>query len=154
MVSEAQISSDLLAAIRIAAAADPARETCGLLTGAADIVTGQVECRNVADDPSRTFEIDPAALIAVHRAARAGGPQLVGCWHSHPSGDPDPSPRDAAAAAPDGWLWLIVGAGGAIRTWRAVRDGARHGRFDRVTLIERSACGNAAATPQGPNPRE
>ena len=105
-------------------------EVCGLLLGGSDDVAGVLHCRNVAADPSVAFEIDPAQLIAALRAARAGGPPVVGCYHSHPNGFPQPSRRDAAEAEPNGWLWLIAGRGVAL--YRAVVEGAWHGRFDDV----------------------
>jgi hypothetical protein len=36
-------------------------------------------------------------------------------------------------AVPDGRLWLIIGAG-RLTAWRAVEDGAVHGRFHPVTI--------------------
>ncbi|PVE59607.1 hypothetical protein DC429_04215 [Arthrobacter sp. TPD3018] len=127
------IASDLARQILRAAAASPEEEVCGLLFGTADAIEAVQPCRNVAADPSRWFEIDPAALLAAHRAARSGGPAIVGWYHSHPSGEAMPSPRDAASAAPDGMLWLIA-AGGALRVWRAVEDGPVEGRFEAVAL--------------------
>lgn len=116
------ISRTALAAIRAHAAREPAQEACGLLLGAAGMVTEARPAANVAPDPARHFEIDPAALFAAIRAERAGGAALIGYYHSHPSGDARPSARDAADAAPDGRLWLIV-AGAEITAWRATADG-------------------------------
>lgn len=126
-----EISSEVLHAIVDEAERFPGREVCGLLFGIADRVTAMRSCRNVAPDPRTTFEIDPAQLVAAHRAARAGGPQIVGCYHSHPSGEPKPSVRDAEAAVADGSIWLIA-AGRDVGCWRAVADGDRHGRFDAI----------------------
>ncbi|WP_066480064.1 MULTISPECIES: Mov34/MPN/PAD-1 family protein [unclassified Sphingomonas] len=119
-----------------AARADPQVEICGLLLGRDDHVTEAVVARNVADDPAARFEIDPAMLIAAHRDARAGGPEVVGWFHSHPRGDNRPSATDAAMAQPDGRLWLILGGppDHAPALWRAVRDGPVHGRFEPVAL--------------------
>ena len=116
-----------------AAAASPEREVCGLLLGAGLTVARVVPCRNVASDPARRFEIDPAALLAAHRAARSGAPAVIGHYHSHPVGRAAPSPRDAADAAPDGSIWVIV-ADGVMTAWRAVRAGALHDRFDPLAI--------------------
>ena len=127
------ISSAVLAGIRALAAAAPDREVCGLLFGTAGWIETAQPCRNVAADPARRFELDPAALLAAHRAARTGGPAIVGHYHSHPSSSPVPSTCDAEAASADGAIWLIVAAA-ECRGWRAVADGAIHGRFDPVML--------------------
>ena len=119
-------------------------EICGLLLGTAGCVTQIVPCANVAADPATRFEIDPASLIAAHRAARSGKDDVIGHFHSHPGGIAAPSPRDAADAAADGAYWVIAG-GEAMTAWRAVREGARHGRFDPVTLIVAPGCAPADA---------
>ena len=117
------ISRILLDQIQAIAAADRA-EVCGLLLGATGRIEAIAPAANVAPDPARHFELDPVALIAAHRAARAGGPQVIGHYHSHPSGVARPSVTDAAFASPDGSLWLIVG-GGEARLWIAQPDDAR-----------------------------
>jgi proteasome lid subunit RPN8/RPN11 len=124
-----RISRTALARI-VAEAAASQDEVCGLLLGDP---AEALACRNVHPQPVRHFEIDPAALLAAHRTARAGGPDVIGCYHSHPSGDATPSPTDAASAPPDGSVWLIA-ANGAARAWRAVAQGAVHGRFDPVEI--------------------
>lgn len=121
------ISSEALAAIRVHAASSPDAEVCGLLLGG-DTIGIAVPARNVHPDPTRHFEIDPAALFAAIRAERAGGPALIGYYHSHPNGLAEPSATDRASAAPDGRLWLIV-AGDAVTAWRAGVNG-----FDPVEL--------------------
>ncbi|MFM5885339.1 MAG: M67 family metallopeptidase, partial [Novosphingobium sp.] len=81
-----------------------------------------VPAANVHPDPARHFEIDPAALIAAHKAERGGGPQLLGYYHSHPNGRADPSPSDRAQAAGDGRLWAII-ANDAVLVWRDTPTG-------------------------------
>ncbi|KLE33544.1 peptidase [Aurantiacibacter gangjinensis] len=91
-------------------------ECCGVLTGTANHITTAIPARNVHPQPSTHFEIDPQTLIDAHRAARGGGPQVLGYYHSHPAGEPRPSATDQAMAAGDGAIWAIV-AGGAIGWW-------------------------------------
>lgn len=130
------ISTALTDAIRAQARATGAQECCGLLLG--DAVTGTalhlLPCANVAADPLHRFELDPAALLAAHKAARAGGPAIIGHYHSHPTGEPAPSSVDAAMAQGTGELWLIVGRDGTLAAWRASPTGRLHGRFDPVEM--------------------
>jgi proteasome lid subunit RPN8/RPN11 len=121
------IASELLEEILGHAAAEVGTEVCGLLLGTGDRITAIRAAANVAAEPARAFELDPAVLIAAHRAARAGGDGILGHYHSHPGGDPAPSACDAAAAAA-GELWLVV-AGEEARLWRAVAGGPLHGAF-------------------------
>lgn len=123
-----EISSALLARLLAEAAASPEAEVCGLLFGTDTRITAAEVCANVAAEPERAFEIDPAALFAAYRRARYGGQTVIGHYHSHPSGQAEPSAIDAASAMGDGAVWLIV-AGGA-RAWRTVQAGA----FDELTL--------------------
>jgi proteasome lid subunit RPN8/RPN11 len=115
-------------------AASSVDEVCGLLFGEPGRVLAVQPCANVSAAPMLRFELDPAALIAAWRGARAGGPRVIGHYHSHPSGDPCPSATDAAEAAADGAIWIIVGHG-EIKAWRAVQHGAVHRRFDPVALV-------------------
>lgn len=124
------ISRALLDEMRQAAAASPDAEICGLLLGRDRRVERLLPCANVAARPEDSFEIDPAALIAAHRAARTDGPAVIGHYHSHPRGAATPSARDAAAAEP-GSRWIII-AGDDVRGWFA----AAAGRFDPMRLVE------------------
>lgn len=122
------IARTQLDALLAAAAAAPDREICGLLFGADDRIDDAPPADNVAARPQDMFEIDPRALFAALRAERAGGPRLIGHYHSHPNGSAEPSARDLAAAEP-GKYWLIIG-GGTARLWLA----GVH-RFTEVKLI-------------------
>ncbi|WP_448665033.1 M67 family metallopeptidase [Sphingomonas sp. CJ20] len=130
------ISISVLIGIKAFSSAAQPREACGLLFGDAEkrAIFGFQTVENVAAIPETHFEIDPAALFAALRAERAGGPALAGYWHSHPSGLAFPSETDAAMAAPDGKLWLIV-AGEDVTAWRAVENGSVLGRFLSVPIV-------------------
>lgn len=145
MESAVTISSELHDRLIGEAAASPGVEICGLLFGDATRIDDAAACRNVAARPGNEFEIDPGALIAAHRAARTGGPQLIGHYHSHPFGKAVPSVRDAEAAG-EGDLWLIIGAGD-VRLWRAVAGGTLLDRFEAVPLRVAPPCLSGRASP-------
>jgi desampylase len=128
-----RISRMLLEQIMTAAAAD-GHEICGLLLGGKGRIDAILPAANVAPDPRRHFEIDPATLIAAHRAARAGGPAVFGHYHSHPGSQARPSATDTAQAAPDGALWLIV-AGDRATLWRADPGGKEGVTFASMQLV-------------------
>jgi proteasome lid subunit RPN8/RPN11 len=131
------IASGVAESLLDAAAAAAPVEACGLLLGQPDRIVAAIAARNVAADPERGFEIDPALLLRTHREARGAGLQVIGHYHSHPNGVATPSRRDAAAALDNGQLWLIVAAG-AVKAFRAVSGATEnmiHGRFEPVTLV-------------------
>ncbi|WP_037538368.1 Mov34/MPN/PAD-1 family protein [Sphingomonas sp. PR090111-T3T-6A] len=129
-----RISRALFDCLMAEAALAPMREICGLLFGTDERIEAVEPARNVAVDPARWFEVDPAALFTAIRAERAGGPRLLGHYHSHPSGVAAPSAQDAATAFDAGRLWLILGGGEAL-VWRAVPGGPVQGAFEPVRLV-------------------
>jgi proteasome lid subunit RPN8/RPN11 len=127
---QVHLTRELLDAIAAHARAAVPMECCGLLLGRfqadAAIIENTVRARNVHPDPRTRFDIDPQALIDAHRSARAGGPQVIGYYHSHPGGVAEPSDTDIAMAAPDGLIWAIAGGSAgddAIRFWRSGEGG-------------------------------
>ncbi|MCL4673947.1 MAG: M67 family metallopeptidase [Sphingomonadaceae bacterium] len=113
-----------------AAVAHP-RECCGILLGEGSAIHALIPARNVHPRPERHFEIDPQALVDAHRAARTGGPQVLGYYHSHPAGAAEPSATDRHEAAHDGRVWAIVAAG-EVRFWRDTAQG-----FEALSYIVR-----------------
>jgi proteasome lid subunit RPN8/RPN11 len=150
MAMKTRISTAALQHICRHAGASPDREVCGLLFGGPSSIEHAQACDNRSSTPATAFEIDAGALIAAFRRQRAGGPRLVGYYHSHPNGSAIPSARDAAEAAPDGMIWLIV-AGNDVRAWSATATGAIEGRFDPVDLVEVPAsCASGRASSERP----
>lgn len=128
-----QISSGDRQFLLDAAAAAPDAEVCGLLLGQLGRVETLVPARNVARDPARSFEIDPATLLAAHRDARGAGQRVIGHWHSHPCGRSEPSARDAARASENGQIWLIIAAG-ELGAWAPHSQGAGPAQFQPVAI--------------------
>lgn len=112
-----EVTSDVMATLLAEAARAAPDECCGLLLGRGVRIEQVCPADNVADDPSRRFEIDPMALLAAHKAARAGGPDIVGYYHSHPEGHPLPSAIDCEHASGDGRVWAII-ACSEVTFWR------------------------------------
>jgi proteasome lid subunit RPN8/RPN11 len=112
-----EVTSEALSQMRAHAAAAHPHEACGILLGEGTRITAAIEARNVHPAPETHFEIDPQALIDAHRAARNGGAQVLGYYHSHPTGPAAPSATDRACAAGDGRVWAIL-AGEDVTFWR------------------------------------
>lgn len=140
MVPKLEISRSVRALILAEAARDPRVEACGLLLGDGLRIDEVVPCRNVGAEPAISFEVDPAQLLAAHKAARNGGPAVVGCWHSHPNGRAGPSARDAAAAE-SGSIWIIA-AEGQLGAWRMGEQG--------FAWLSIAGCAESAGSPQEP----
>ena len=89
-------------------------ECCGLLVGHGDRVQGAEAVRNLcAGERYDRFELDPVEHVRVWEAARAAGEEVVGCYHSHPDGQPRPSTIDRRLArrfgGPFGYLVVAIG---------------------------------------------
>lgn len=97
-------------------------ECCGILLGEGARIHAILPAANVHPRPETRFEIDPQALVDAHRAARRGGPQVLGYYHSHPAGPAEPSATDRAQAAHDGAIWAIAGEQ-EVRLWRDGQGG-------------------------------
>lgn len=120
-VSRVAIGDGVLARLLDEAAQAHPAEACGILLGREGQITQVRPAANVHPTPATRFEIDPQALVDAWRAARGGGAEMIGYYHSHPTGDAVPSATDRAMASGDGLVWAIV-ARGEVRFWR---DGAQ-----------------------------
>ena len=118
---EIEVTSGAIATLIAESARTAPLECCGLLLGRDGRIDLARVAANVAENPAQRFEIDPAALLAAHREARSGGPELLGYFHSHPNGHPLPSATDCEHSSGDGRIWAIV-ANGEVRFYRD-RDG-------------------------------
>jgi proteasome lid subunit RPN8/RPN11 len=115
---------------------DRPRECCGLILGAGRRAQFAVAMKNLADGTTR-YQIDDAAHVEMRRIVRAFAPavSIIGVYHSHPVGDPQPSPSDIAEAMYPDWVYVIVGLKGGrarVEGFRiragCVRRLAIHGR--------------------------
>lgn len=120
--ADVDISIAVLSGMKAHARAAHPRECCGILLGRAGRILEARATANVHPASETHFEIDPQALIDAHRAARNGGLQVLGYYHSHPSGPPHPSATDRAMAAGDRRIWAII-AGTEVMFWQDCAGG-------------------------------
>jgi proteasome lid subunit RPN8/RPN11 len=124
------LSEELEQAIRDHAVADYPYECCGVLLGEVENgVKVATEIRRIEntheDGHERRFRIAPEVLFQLDREERAGGPKVLGFYHSHPDHPARPSQYDRDHAA--GWYSYIIVAsrnGGTehMTSWVAVDD--------------------------------
>jgi proteasome lid subunit RPN8/RPN11 len=117
-----KVYAEVIDALLAHAARAAPEECCGILLGRGLRIERAVATDNVAPDRRDRFEIDPQALVDAYRAARAGGPDVIGYYHSHPRGPAEPSAIDSAMAARDGRVWAIIGQSG-VTFWRDGESG-------------------------------
>lgn len=103
-------------------AAAPA-EGCGLFAVSDGVVRAVYPTGNEAPGLD-SFVVPPAGHYAALEHAEAHGWELGGSFHSHPRGEPVPSPIDVADALDPGWVYLVVGPATEpiVRAWR-IRSG-------------------------------
>ncbi|MFC4599991.1 Mov34/MPN/PAD-1 family protein [Cohnella hongkongensis] len=86
-------------------------ESCGLLWGTA--ANGVIEVggfrliRNAADSPAAQFRFDAEDWIAAYYEAQKNQREIVGLFHSHPSGTIVPSESDLAGFVPWKSYWIV-----------------------------------------------
>jgi proteasome lid subunit RPN8/RPN11 len=73
-------------------------EACGLLAGKQDTVEAVLKVRNAEQSPVR-FRMDPQEQFNAFEWIEANGLELIGIYHSHPSGPETASATDIAEAA-------------------------------------------------------
>ena len=124
-------------ALIVHARADAPREACGLLVGRTDSagrahVTEITPIANAAADPLITYYMDERALVTALSGLQARRLELLGFYHSHPSGDPIPSPTDVRHATYPDTPYLIVGLNGnkaRLAAWKM-----RPGQVEKIPL--------------------
>ena len=111
---------------------DLPNECCGLLIGTPDMVEDAARARNVKRSRTR-FQVEPADHFAAIRRARAAGLEIIGAYHSHPSGPSGPSETDRARLTDPAMFHVIVSLAHGTRTVRAFR--LTDGNFSPLELV-------------------
>ena len=127
-----KIRQDVLTKIVAHAVEDLPNECCGLLIGTADIVEDASRARNTKRSRTK-FQVEPADHFAAVRRARAAGFEIVGAYHSHPSGPSGPSETDRARLTDPSMFHVIISLAHGTRTVRAFR--LTDGNFSPLELV-------------------
>lgn len=91
-------------------------EACGILVGRENKVERVYACKNVSENPSSHYTIAPQQLIEVSNDAEERGLEILGFYHSHPTGPLGPSNIDHATATWHGHSYVILHPHG-IGSW-------------------------------------
>jgi proteasome lid subunit RPN8/RPN11 len=114
---------------------DPA-ECCGLIGGAASLVTSIYPLENVAADTNISYEAAPEDLFAAQRQMRERGEELLAIYHSHPrSAQPAPSETDVRLAYYPQAVYFIIGLAGPKPVARAFRISERDECWEEVEYV-------------------
>lgn len=107
-------------------------EACGVIVGRGERAVEIIPIPNTAADPIHSYYMDEQRLAQVLTTLDGRGLELIGFYHSHPQGDPIPSPTDIQTATYPDTPYLIVGLKGGearLAAWRMKR-----GRVDAVPV--------------------
>jgi proteasome lid subunit RPN8/RPN11 len=107
------------------------REACGLIGGNGERGLSVMPVANSSPHPEHTFVMDGPGFVHAMRAMSQRGEDMIGIYHTHPHGDPIPSPVDIREAHYPDTIYVVVGLKN-----RQARLGAWHIRAGQVDLVE------------------
>ncbi|HXX71053.1 MAG TPA: M67 family metallopeptidase [Candidatus Acidoferrum sp.] len=108
MNGKIRIRRDLLKQLLEHAEREPLGECCGLLGGERGVITVGIPAKNVASDPAKNYEIEPAEIVRMMREFRTRELDFLGIYHSHPTGENRPSVRDIELAYYSEAVYVIL----------------------------------------------
>lgn len=107
-------------------------EACGLLAGHDSKVEAMLEVTNQAQSAVR-YVMDPIEQLNAFEWIESNGLELIGIFHSHPTGPETVSPTDIAEAA-YAVVYIILARVGGAQAWRTRGFWIEDGSYDEVTL--------------------
>jgi proteasome lid subunit RPN8/RPN11 len=120
-------------------------EICGVLAGTHGSPESRVfevwQATNVAETPQIRYRIDPTEQFEIVEAIENDGQDVVGFYHSHPSGPPTPSETDLDRATWPNRSYVICALDGHpfVGSWR-YRDETE--TFEQETVAVRDTLGS------------
>ncbi|WP_144901206.1 desampylase [Halobellus captivus] len=104
-------------------------EICGILGGEfgdeESVVHEVRQVANIAETPQIRYAMDPEEQLAATETLEDAGYDVVGFYHTHPTGPPRPSETDAARATWPGYSYAICAFDGYpfVGSWRWTDEG-------------------------------
>jgi len=126
MADSVRVRPEILEEMLAHARREAAMECCGLLAGRDSVITSIFPATNALASAT-AYEIAPRELFELFRALRAMGLTHLGQYHSHPSTENIPSPKDIEQAGyPELAYFILSPQPGAVKPVRAflICDGA------------------------------
>ncbi len=99
-------------------------EVCGLLVGSTDLIISTRPLKNIAQNQTNRYLVDPMELIDIEEMVYSEGQDIIGIYHSHPDGTSRLSSMDLQNALPN-WVYGLVSFDGnnpKIRFWKLSID--------------------------------
>lgn len=84
------------------------RECCGVLGGKGAMVTSVHPVPNDHESPGNRFNANPDGLFAAVKKMRLANEDMIGIFHSHPGGPPEPSAIDRSGNHYPGIFYFII----------------------------------------------
>lgn len=107
-------------------------ECCGLLLGRGGTIERVIAMKSDRPSPD-AYYMNPEQQVEVFTGMAERGEELLGIYHSHPTGPPQPSPADLQLAChPDAAYFIISLADRQMPELRAFR--LRPDGFDEIRL--------------------
>lgn len=130
MIKVLKLKPEHMQTMQLHAADQAPLEACGLLAGTQDSVEAVLKVRNAEQSPVR-FRMDAQEQYNAFEWMDANGLELLGIFHSHPSGPETVSPTDIAEAAYDvvHIIWSRT-----KQNWKARGFWIEHGQVSEVPL--------------------
>ena len=107
-------------------------EACGLLAGRDSKVESVLEVTNQAQSAVR-YEMDPIEQLNAFEWIESNGLELIGIFHSHPTGPETVSPSDIAEAA-YAVVQVILARADNAHGWHARGFWMENGAYTEVNL--------------------
>lgn len=107
-------------------------EACGLLAGRNAKVESVHKVTNKAQSPLR-YMMDPIEQLSAFEWIESNGQDLIGIFHSHPTGPENISPSDIAEAA-YAVVYIVLARVDNAPAWRTRGFWIEHGTYSEVAL--------------------